>query len=162
MGYTVGVGAATQQGVGPQAAYKGAPVVAITGDAGFAYSGMELETLSKYCIPAIVIVFTNNAWGVWRNGLSGGRGRTARAQHMYLFRENLRYEKIGEALGARGEYVTRPEDFAPALARSYEIAAAEGVSTVLNCQAIKEFGSARDYPPGHLQKVEPGCMSYFH
>ncbi len=57
----------------------------------------------------------------------------------------MRYEKIGEALGVRGEYVT-----------------SEGVSTVINCQAIKEFWSARDYPPGLLQKVEPGCMAYYH
>ena len=162
IGYTVGAGAAVQQGIGPQAPYKGAPVVAVTGDAGFAYSGMEVETLSKYSIPAVIVVYNNNAWGVWRSGESGGRSGTARAQHMYLFQENLRYEKIGEALGARGEYVTRAADFGPALRRSYEIAASEGVSTVVNCQATKEFWSSRDYPPGLLQKVEPGCMSYYH
>ena len=162
VGYTVGAGAAVQQGTGPQAPYKGAPVLSITGDAGFAYSAMELETLSKYRIPAIVIVYNNNAWGVWRSGTSGGRSGTSRAQHMYLFQENLRYEKIGEALGARGEYVTKAEDFAPALARSYEAAAKERTSTVINCQSIKEFWSARDYPPGLLQKVEPGCMAYYH
>ena len=162
IGYTVGAGAAVQQGTGPQAPYKGAPVVAVTGDAGFAYSGMEIETLSKYRIPAVVVVYNNNAWGVWRSGESGGRSGTSRAQHMYLFQENLRYEKIGEALGARGEYVTKAEDFGPALKRSYEVAASEGISTVVNCQATKEFWSARDYPPGLLQKVEPGCMSYYH
>ena len=162
VGYTVGVGAAVQQGSGPQAPYQGAPVVAVTGDAGFAYSGMEMETLSKYRIPAVVVIYNNNGWGVWRSGESGGRSNTARAEHMYLFQENLRYEKIGEALGARGEYVTRAEDFLPALERSYQIAAAERVSTVINCQAIKEFSSVRDYPPGHLGKVEPGCMSYYH
>ena len=162
IGYTVGAGAAVQQGTGPQAPYRGAPVLAVTGDAGFAYSGMEVETLSKYRIPTVLVVYNNNAWGVWRAGESGGRSDTARAQHMYLFQENLRYEKIGEALGARGEYVTDADDFAPALKRSYEIAAAEGISTVINCQAIKEFWSARDYPPGLLQKVEPGCMAYYH
>lgn len=162
IGYTVGAGAAVQQGTGPQAPYKGAPVLAVTGDAGFAYSGMEMETLSKYRIPTIMVVYNNNAWGVWRSGSSGGRSDTARAQHMYLFQENLRYEKIGEALGARGEYVTKAEDLAPALARSYKAAADERLSTVINCQAIKEFWSARDYPPGLLQKVEPGCMAYYH
>lgn len=162
IGYTVGAGAAVQQGAGPQGPFKGAPVIGVTGDAGFAYSAMEIETLAKYRIPAVLIVYNNNAWGVWRSGASGGRGGTSRAQHMYLFQENLRYEKIGEALGARGEYVTRAEDFAPALARSYEAAERERVSTVINCQAIKEFWSTRDYPPGLLQKVEPGCMAYYH
>ncbi len=162
VGYTVGVGAAVQQGTGPQAPYKGAPVVGVTGDAGFAYSAMEIETLAKYRIPAVLVVYNNNAWGVWRAGASGGRTDTARAQHMYLFQENLRYEKIGEALGARGEYVTNAADFAPALKRSYQLAAADGVSTVINCQAIKEFWSQMDYAPGMLQKVEPGCMAYYH
>ena len=162
VGYAAGAGAAVIQGTGPQAPYRGAPVLAVTGDAGFAYSGMEIETLSKYRIPAIVVVYNNNAWGVWRAGETGGRSNTARAQHMYLFQENLRYEKIGEALGARGEYVAKAEDFAPALKRSYEAAARERLSTVINCQSIKEFWSARDYPPGLLQKVEPGCMAYYH
>ncbi len=162
VGYTVGAGAAVQQGIGSHKPYKGAPVVAVTGDAGFAYSGMEIETLSKYRIPAVVIVYNNNAWGVWRNGRSGGRGNTARAQHMYLFQENLRYEKIGEALGGRGEYVTAAAEFRPALERSYAAAASQGVSSVINCQAVKEFWSSQDYPPGLLQKVEPGCMAYYH
>ena len=162
VGYCVGAGAAVQQGVGPQAPYKGSPIVGITGDAGFAYSAMEMETLSKYRIPVVLIVYNNNAWGVWRFGQSGGRRNNARTYHMYVFQENLRYEKIGEALGVRGEYVNRAEDFLPALERSYRIAAAEGVSTVVNCQAIKEFWSSKDYPPGFMQKVEPGCMSYFH
>ena len=162
VGYCVGVGAAVQQGTGPQAPYKGSPIVGITGDAGFAYSAMEMETLSKYRIPVVLIVYNNNAWGVWRFGRSGGRNNSARTYHMYVFQENLRYEKIGEALGVRGEYVSRAADFRPALERSYQIAAAEGVSTVINCQAIKEFWSSKDYPPGFLQKVEPGCMSYFH
>ena len=156
VGYTFGVGAAVQQGVGPQAPYKGAPVFGITGDAGIAYSVMEFETLSKYRIPAIMIVYNNNAWGVWGSGR-----RSAKAMHMYLFQENVRYDKVAEGLGARGEYVTSPAEFLPAVKRSYEIAAAEGISTLINCQAKKEFwGNA--YPPGMLQAKGPGCMSYSH
>ena len=81
---------------------------------------------------------------------------------MYLFQENVRYDKVAEGLGARGEYVERAEDFTPALKRSYEIAAAEGISTVINCQAKKEFWFAREYPPGMPRNVEPGCMAYNH
>ena len=153
-GYAFGVSAAVQLGVGPQAAYKGAPIIGVTGDAGFAYTGMELETMSKYKMPVVMVVYNNNTWGV------SGTGRSA---HMYLFQENLRYEKIAEALGARGEYVSKPEDFRPALQRSYEIAAKERVSTVINCQSKKEFWQqAQQYPPGFLGKVEPGCMAYDH
>ena len=156
VGYTVGAAAAVQNGAGYQASVKGAPVVAVTGDAGMGYSGMEIETLAKYQLPAVVVVYNNNAWGVWGSGR-----RSARSQHMYLFQENLRYEKIAEGLGARGEYVNRAEDFKPVLERSYRLAAREGTSTLINCQAIKEFWT-NEYPPGMPQKVEPGCMAYYH
>lgn len=151
-GYAFGASAAVQLGVGPQAPYKGAPIIGITGDAGFAYSGMEIETMAKYKMPVVMIVYNNNAWGIMTQG---------KPVHMYLFQENLRYDKIGEALGARGEYVTKPGDFLPALARSYDIAARQRVSTVINCQGKREFWT-NEYAPGFLGKVEPGCMAYSH
>ncbi len=151
VGYTVGAGAAVAQGAGCQAAYKGSVVFGVTGDAGFGYSGMEMETLAKYRIPAVMIVYNNNAWGVWGSGRRGPR-----TQHMYLFQENLRYDKVAEGLGARGECVTRAEDFVPALKRSYEIAAAEGVPTLISCQGRKEDNASS------MRKTEPGCMSYYH
>jgi thiamine pyrophosphate-dependent acetolactate synthase large subunit-like protein len=154
LGYAVGAAAAVQMGVGPQAAHKGAPIVGVTGDAGFAYSGMELETMSKYRLPVVMVVYNNNGWGVQGGG---------RAAHMYAFQENIRYDKVAEALGARGEYITKPEDFLPALKRSYEIASKERVSTLINCQAKWEYWwDARKYPPGQLGKTEPGCMAYYH
>ena len=157
VGYSVGVAAAVQNGVSVQAPYKGHPVVCITGDAGFGYTAMEVETLSKYRMPVIVIVYNNNAWGTW----TGSRGNS-KTLCLHLFQENLRYDKIGEALGAHGEYVTRPEEFRAALERSYQIAVKESRPSVINCQAKKEFWIREQYPPGSLGKVEPGCMSYYH
>jgi thiamine pyrophosphate-dependent acetolactate synthase large subunit-like protein len=152
VGYSFGVCAAVQLGVGPQKPYQGAPIVAMTGDAGFAYSAMEMETMTKYRMPVVLVVYNNNAWGISSNG---------KPLHMYLFQENLRYDKIAEALGARGEYITKPEDFAPALKRSYQIAAKDRISTVINCQGKREFHQGSS-PPGFLGKVEPGCMAYSH
>jgi thiamine pyrophosphate-dependent acetolactate synthase large subunit-like protein len=157
VGYTFGVGVAVQRGVGPQAPYRGHPIVAITGDAGFGYTGFEIESLATYRIPAIVIVYNNNSWGTWP-----GNRRSKLVSHIHLFQENLRYDKVAEALGAHGEYVTRPEEFRPALDRCYELASTEHIPSVINCQAKKEFGIARQHPPGFLGKVEPGCMAYYH
>ena len=53
-------------------------------------------------------------------------------------------------------------DFLPALKRSYQIAANEKISTVINCQAKREFWQKAQCPPGFLGKVEPGCMAYDH
>lgn len=157
VGYSVGVAAAVRLGAGPQKAYQGHPVICVTGDAGFGYTAMEVETLSKYRLPVVVIVYNNNAWGTW----TGNRGNAATlAPH--LFQENVRYDKVGEALGAHPEYVTKPGDFRPALERAYAVALKESRPAVINCQARKEFWIREQFAPGFLGKVEPGCMSYFH
>ena len=157
VGYSFGVSAAVQNGVGPQAAHKGSPVICVTGDAGFGYTAMEVETLSKYRMPVIVIVYNNNAWGTWT-----GNRRNPVALSLHLFQENVRYDKVGEALGAHGEYVTKPGEFRSALERCYQIAARESRPSVINCQAKKEFWIKEQFPPGFLGTVEPGCMSYNH
>ncbi|MFP6584349.1 MAG: thiamine pyrophosphate-binding protein [Candidatus Hydrogenedentota bacterium] len=158
VGYTFGVGVAVKRGIGAQKAYQGGPVIGITGDAGFGYSGMEIDTLCKYKIPAIIIVYNNNAWGTW-----SGYSKMKRVAHVHLFQENLRYDLMAKALGGNGEYVTKPEDFTPALERAWKVAVDDSMPTVINCQAKKEFWSGgKDWAPGMLGKVEPGCMSYSH
>lgn len=157
VGYSIGVAAAVQQGVSVQAPYKGHPIVAITGDAGFGYTAMEMDTLTKYKLPVIVIVYNNNIWGTWL-----GNNNNNVTASFHLMQENLRYDKVGEALGAHGEYVTQPADFRPALERCYKIAVAESRPSVINCQGKKEFWLRDKFPPGSLGKVEPGCMSYYH
>jgi thiamine pyrophosphate-dependent acetolactate synthase large subunit-like protein len=157
VGYAVGVAAAVQLGAGAQRAYQGHPIVCITGDGGFGYTGMEIETLTKHRLPVVVIVYNNNAWGTWVQAAD-----QARALPIHLFQENLRYDKIAEALGGYGEYVTRPADFRPALERAYQVAVKERRPAVINCQGKKEFWDRQKYPPGSLGKIEPGVMSYYH
>ncbi len=154
---TRGTAAAVQQGVGAQAARKGRPIFVITGDAGFGFTAMEIETLSKYRLPVIVIDYNNNAWGTWF-----ANSKTQVHSSLHVFQENLRYDKLAEALGAHGEYVTRPEEFTPALKRAYQVALNDSLPTVINCQAKKEFWDKKQYEPGFLGTVEPGVMAYYH
>src|SRR4029077_12737459 len=42
----------------------GGPVVAIEGDSAFGFSGMELETICRYHLPVVVVVFNNG--GVYK------------------------------------------------------------------------------------------------
>src|SRR5215472_14812190 len=74
---TVGAGAAVQRGIGPQAAYRGAPILVVTSDAGMAYSLLELDTAAKYKIPVICVMFNNNCWGMWPSAVG-----QPRAMHM--------------------------------------------------------------------------------
>lgn len=153
----IGASAAVQRGVGPQAPYKGAPVLVVTSDAGVAYSMFELDTAAKYKIPIIAVIYNNNSWGMWPSAVG-----SARSMHMYLFQENLRYDKMAEGLGAHGEYVRTPEQLRDALKRSYKAASTEMASTLINVQALKEFTSGKDYPPGIYLNPEPGTGAFAH
>ncbi len=157
MAMMVGASAAVQRGVGPQAAYKGAPSLVVTSDAGIAYSLFEFDTAAKYKIPLVAVVYNNNSWGMWPAAVG-----SPRSMHMYLFQENLRYDKMAEGLGARGEYVQTPEELRAALKRSYQIAARENVSTLINVQALKDFTNGAAYPPGIALPVEPGVGAFAH
>lgn len=157
LAYAVGVATAVRDGVGVQAPYKGAPIFNITGDAGFGFSGFELETMSKYQLPVINILYSNNAWGTWT-----GSASNPITLPIHLFQENLRYDKVAEGLGAHGEYVNSPDQFTPALKRAYDIAVKEGRPSLIVCQGKKEFWDRSQYAPGFLGKVEPGVMAYYH
>ncbi len=161
--YTFGASVAMQLGAGPQAAHKGSPVVCVTGDAGFGITGMEIETLAKYRMPAIVLVYNNNCWGTWVSHHPPlGTGQRNRKEFLHLFQENLRYDKVAEGLGAYGEYVQKADDLLPALERSYDVAVKQRLPSVINVQSRKEFWDARVYPPGQLGKIEPGVGAYYY
>jgi thiamine pyrophosphate-dependent acetolactate synthase large subunit-like protein len=153
----MGAAAAVQRGIGPQAAYQGAPVVSVTGDAGMGFSLMELDTCVKYKLPVICVVYNNDCWGTFTMA-----SNTPRALHMYLFQENLRYDKMAELLGARGEYVQTPEELRAALGRSYEAGVKEKASTLINCQGLREFNVNKLYPPAVFWLPQPGVGGLMH
>jgi thiamine pyrophosphate-dependent acetolactate synthase large subunit-like protein len=123
------------------------------------YSLMELDTAAKYKLPLIVLVYNNNAWGTFTFPITAN---TPRALHMYLFQENLRYDKLAEGLGARGEYVCTPEELRAALKRSYDAAAKEKISTLINCQGTRDFNLGKVYPPAMGGAPEPGVGAMMH
>ena len=153
----MGAAVAVQHGVGPQAEYQGAPVLAVTGDAAMGFTMMELDTCAKYQLPVICVVYNNDCWGTFT-----AAENTPRALHMYLFQENLRYDKMAELLGARGEYATTPEDLRAALKRSYAAAVKNKVSTLINCQGLRDFNVNKLYPPAVGWLPQPGVGAMFH
>jgi thiamine pyrophosphate-dependent acetolactate synthase large subunit-like protein len=153
----IGCAAAVKDGKGPQAAYKGAPVLVVTGDAGMGFSLVELDTASKYRFPVISVVYNNDCWGMFPTAV-----KTPRARQMYMFQENIRYDKMAENLGVRGEYVHTAEDLRAALGRAYQSAEKENLSTLINCQGLKDYNDARMYPPGRSNCSEPSVGAQMH
>ncbi len=104
-------------GIGARLSDPSRPVVVISGDMAFGISGMELETAVRCKVPLIVVVANNE-------GLSGGNIQRALYpaghERVTMFESGIRYEKIAEAFGARGEYVVHPEQVRPAVERALE------------------------------------------
>ena len=100
--------------------------------------------MAKYKLPVVIIVYNNNAWGTWT-----GATQDPKAMPIHLFQENLRYDKLAEALGGHGEYVTRPAEFRPALERAYQIAAREGRPSVDQLPGEEGILESRRASPGH-------------
>ena len=157
MGVALGAGTAVKEGIGIQNKVKGAPTICVTSDGSFGLSGFSIETMAKYRLPIIVIVYNNDAWGTFMDV-----HEDPVKEHMHLMQKNLRYDKMAEALGAHGEYVEDPLEFMPALRRSYQIAENENIPSVINCQGKKEFWLRDEYPPGFIGGLQPGIMTLSH
>lgn len=112
--------------------HPGKKVVAVEGDSAFGFSGMELETACRYRLPITFVVVNNN--GIYQ-GLEETPDDPDTAPVTSLT-VNARYDKLAAAFGAKGYYVTRPEDLLPALRE----AMADTVPSVVNVM-IDPFGA---------------------
>jgi hypothetical protein len=65
-------------------------------------------------------------------------------------------------MGAHGVYVQTQAQLRDALAASFDIASRQGLPSLINVQACKEYSSPRDYPPGAGMGAEPGISGFMH
>ena len=97
-------------------------VVAVEGDSAFGFSGMEFETACRYRLPITFVILNNN-------GIGGGVDDFDPANvPVSVYTPRARYDKIAEAFGGRGWFVTKPEELGPAL----KDALASPVPTIVN------------------------------
>ncbi len=117
-------------GVGPgyamaaRLAHPDRQVVLLYGDGALGFSGMELETLVRLDLPVVAIVGNNGIWGLEKRPMQALYGYDVAAD----LRPELRYDMMMESFGGRGEFVTDPDDIAPALKRAF----ASGEPTLVN------------------------------
>ncbi|HWS65177.1 MAG TPA: oxalyl-CoA decarboxylase [Steroidobacteraceae bacterium] len=132
MGYAIGA-----------AVTSGKPVVAIEGDSAFGFSGMEIETICRYSLPVVTIVFNNG--GIYR-GDDVNRGGGTDPSATVLNRDS-RYDKLIEAFGGTGHHVTDTQGLTKALTESL----ASGKPALINCVIDPTAGTES----GHIQNLNP-------
>ncbi len=111
----------------------GKPVLAVEGDSAFGFSGMEVETICRYNLPVCVVVFNNN--GIYRGiDVNPSDGSDVAPT---VFVKDSRYDKMMEAFGGVGAYVTTPEE----LIQSVNEAMDSGKPTLINVVIDESAGS---------------------
>ncbi len=91
------------------------PVVAIMGDGTFGFHMAEIDTAVRYGLPVIVVIGNDAKWNAEYQIQLRTYGK-ARAKGCELL--PARYDKVVEALGGHGEYVTKAADLPAALERA--------------------------------------------
>ena len=93
------------------------PVLLFVGDGSFGLTAMEVDTAVRHDLPVIVVVSNNSGWGDVRHEQDHFFGAGHRVASELL---PTRYDRLGEALGARGEHVEGFDELRPALQRAVE------------------------------------------
>ena len=128
MGYAIGA-----------AVVSGKRAVAIVGDSAFGFCGMEIETICRYQLPVVTLIFNNN--GIYRGDEIGS------APSPTGLIQNARYDKIIEAFGGAGYHVTDTRSLTKVLID----ALATGKPALINCVIDPTAGSES----GHIQNLNP-------
>ncbi len=88
------------------------PVVHVSGDSAIGFSGMEMETLCRYGMPAKIVVLNNG-------GIGPGMPEIPENPMLHMRPNTLiwgaRYDKMMDAFGGKGFYVEDPRDLRGAL-----------------------------------------------
>jgi oxalyl-CoA decarboxylase len=136
MGYAIGA-----------AVTSGLPVVAIEGDSAFGFSGMEIETICRYRLPVVTVVFNNN--GVYRGTDINPTGGADVAPTVFV--KDARYDKMIEAFGGKGYNATTPA----ALTAALQEAIASGRPTLINAVIDESAGTES----GRLTNLNPASAA---
>lgn len=102
---TMGVG--LPFGVGAKVACPDKQVIVVHGDGSMGMNAMEMDTAIRHKIPLLIVISLNGGW-------TGDPKREKPGRDLGY----MRYDKMCEALGGYGQYVTKPEDITPALERA--------------------------------------------
>jgi acetolactate synthase-1/2/3 large subunit len=109
------VGHGIGMAIGAQVARPGRQVLSLMGDGGFGISAMDMDTLVRYRLPAVIVVMNNDSW----SGVAAGHDSFYPEMGSWDNLPGLRYDRMFRELGCHGEHVVEPGDLRPALERAF-------------------------------------------
>jgi acetolactate synthase I/II/III large subunit len=110
--------------IGARLARPSGQVVAILGDGAAGFSLMDVDSMVRHDLPAVLIVGNNGVWGLEKHPMDALYGFDVACD----LQPETRYDSVVAALGGAGETVRAPEEIGPAIDRAF----ASGVPYLLN------------------------------
>ena len=109
------------------------PVVAVEGDSGFGFSGMEVETMTRCKLPVKIVILNNG-------GIGGGMDElpTDKPIPAPLLTPRARYDLMMEAFGGKGLLVEDPKDLRAALDEALAFDGPAIINVLLNPRADRK------------------------
>jgi acetolactate synthase-1/2/3 large subunit len=102
--------------MGARVTYPDRQICVLMGDGAAGFSLMDVESLVRQKLPAVIVVGNNGIWGLEKHPMRAMYGYDVVAD----LQPELRYDKVVEALGGAGETVAKPDDLAGALRRAFD------------------------------------------
>lgn len=92
-------------------------VLMVNGDGSFGLNGFDFDTFVRFNMPVVSVIGNDRQWGQ----ILVGQAKMYGDERVVATRlgDNARYDKVVEALGGHGEFVTKPDDIAPAIERAF-------------------------------------------
>ncbi|HYM14520.1 MAG TPA: thiamine pyrophosphate-binding protein [Dehalococcoidia bacterium] len=112
---TLGVG--TGFCIAAKSVYPKKRVLMVNGDGAFGLNGFDFDTLVRFDMPVVSVVGNDRQWGQ----ILVGQEKMYGEERVVATRlaDNARYDKVVEALGGHGEFVTQPDQIFPAIERAF-------------------------------------------
>jgi acetolactate synthase-1/2/3 large subunit len=114
-GYQDNLGWGYASALGAQHARPEVPVVAVSGDGGFLYTGNELATAMRHRIPLVAVVFADGAYGNVRRIQEEDFGNRLIASDLV----NPDFVKYAESFGAAGRRARNPQELGIAIKAAF-------------------------------------------
>jgi acetolactate synthase-1/2/3 large subunit len=125
---TLGVGTGFCMGIHTSRPDK--RIMMVNGDGTFGLNGFEFDTFVRFNMPVVSIVGNDRQWGQITVGLVRAYGRERAGPT--ILADNARYDKVVEALGGHGEFVTEPAQIRPAIERAFASGKPACVNVILD------------------------------
>ncbi len=112
---TLGVG--TGFCIAAKSVYPNKRVLMVNGDGSFGLNGFDFDTLVRFDMPVVSVIGNDRQWGQ----ILVGQEKMYGEERVVATRlgDNARYDKVVEALGGHGEFVTEAADIFPAIERAF-------------------------------------------